>query len=114
MGTLSYYDIEKKSENTYHILLLGMFSHLQGGYWIKSNRESGKGRYDVLLKAKDKDNYSAVIEIKAETSQKKIEEGLEQIERNEYTRELKTEGYTRILKVSLGVDGKDVQALVRS
>jgi hypothetical protein len=113
MGTLSYYDIEKKSENTYHILLLGMFSHLQGDYWIKSNRESGKGRYDVLLKAKDKNHYSAIIEIKAETTQKKIEEGLEQIERNEYIQELKSEGYTKILKVALGVDGKDVQTLVR-
>ena len=83
MGTLSYYDIEKKSENTYHILLLGMFSHMQGDYWIKSNREynhcvefspensQGISYHkipDVLLKAKDKDNYSAVIEIKAETS----------------------------------------------
>src|SRR6056297_2386792 len=97
MGTLSYYwsfketpgsfgyktpDIKSEPENTYHMILLGMFAHLTGGYWILSNRESGKGRvefsslknsqltsqsevsHDVCLKAKNKEDYSAVIEIK--------------------------------------------------
>src|SRR6056297_4112471 len=96
-GTLSYYwsfketpgsfgyktpDIKSEPENTYHMILLGMFAHLTGGYWILSNRESGKGRvefsslknsqltsqsevsHDVCLKAKNKEDYSAVIEIK--------------------------------------------------
>jgi hypothetical protein len=80
-------------------------------YWIKSNRESGKGRYDILLKAKDKNNYSAVIEIKADASDKSVEEALGQIEKKEYVQELKSEGYTRILKVALGVDGKSVNAV---
>jgi hypothetical protein len=113
MGTLSYYDIEKKPENTYHILLLGMFSKLQDKYEIKSNRESGKGRPDIILKAKDKNDYSAVIEIKADASKKSVEEAMRQIEEKEYVQELISEGYTRILKVALGVDGKSVEALVR-
>jgi len=113
MGTLSYYDIEKKPENTYHILLLGMFSKLQDKYEIKSNRESGKGRPDILLKAKDKNDYSAVIEIKADASKKTVEDAMYQIEKKEYVQELKSEGYTRILKVALGVDGKSIEVLVR-
>ena len=109
-GSLSYYDIKGEPENTYHMILLGMFAHLSGGYWIKSNRESGAGRYDICLKAKDKENYSAVIEIKP--SADRAREGMEQIEEKAYLQELETEGYEKILKISLGVDGKRVEALV--
>jgi folate-dependent phosphoribosylglycinamide formyltransferase PurN len=90
-----------------------MFSKLQDKYEIKSNRESGAGRPDILLRAKDKNDYSAVIEIKADASKKAVEEAMCQIEEKEYVQELISEGYTRILKVALGVDGKNVQALVR-
>jgi len=109
-GSLSYYDIKGEPENTYHMILLGMFAHLSGGYWIKSNRESGLGRYDICLKAKDKENYSAVIEIKP--SADRAREGMEQIEEKAYLQELETEGYEKILKISLGVDGKQVEAMV--
>src|SRR6056297_687122 len=112
MGTLSYYDIKSEPENTYHMILLGMFAHLSGGYWILSNRESGKGRFDLCLKAKNKEDYSAVIEIKAKGTQKAAEEGMNQIEDKEYVQDLVSEGYTRILKISLAVDGKDIEARV--
>ena len=109
METLSYYDINSEPENTYHMILLGIFAHLSGGYWIKSNRESGEDRYDICLKAKDRENYSAVIEIKA--SADKVQEGMEQIEEKEYLRELESEGYEKILKLSLGVNGKRMEVL---
>jgi hypothetical protein len=96
METLSYYDIKGEPENTYHMILLGMFTHLSGGYWIKSNRESGEGRYDISLKAKNRENYSAIIEIKP--AAEKTDEGMEQIEEKEYLRELESEGYDKILK----------------
>jgi hypothetical protein len=111
MNTLSYFDLKGEPENTYHMILLGMFAHLTGGYWILSNRESGKGRYDICLKAKDKNNYSAVIEIKAKGSQKTVEEAMMQIEEKEYVRDLESEGYTKILKISLAVDGKDIEVI---
>ncbi|HOO33685.1 MAG TPA: AAA family ATPase [Thermotogota bacterium] len=110
LETLSYFDIKEEPENTYHMLLLGMFAHLTDEYWIKSNRESGHGRFDIMLKAKDKTNFSAIIEIKA--SVEKTADGMVQIEEKAYTTELESEGYTNILKVSLGVDGKNVEALV--
>ena len=109
-GTLSYYDISKAPENTYHILLLGIFAQLQGKYWIKSNRESGLGRYDILLKAKDKSNYSAIIEIKK--SVEDLEKALKQIDEKDYSRELKSEGYDKILKVAIGADGKSIETMV--
>jgi hypothetical protein len=89
-----------------------MFAHLTGGYWILSNRESGKGRFDILLKAKNKADYSAVIEIKAKGTQEAADDGMRQIEDKAYVQELISEGYTRILKVSLAVSGKDIEARV--
>ncbi|MBS6761954.1 MAG: AAA family ATPase [Clostridium sp.] len=44
----SYHDL--KDENSYHMMVLGMCSCLYGEYEIKSNRESGKGRSDLILK----------------------------------------------------------------
>jgi hypothetical protein len=113
MNTLSYYDLKGEPENTYHMILLGMFAYLTGGYWIFSNRESGKGRCDICLKAKSKEDFSAVIEIKPKSTQKVAEEAMEQIEDKEYLQELVSEGYTRILKISLALDGKNIEALVR-
>jgi len=107
LDTLSYYDIHEAAENTYHILILGMFAHLSDDYFIRSNRESGLGRYDICLKAKDKKHYSAIIEIKAQSGE--TAKGLEQIDNKDYARELESEGYTKVIKVALGVDGKAIQ-----
>jgi hypothetical protein len=112
MNTLSYYDIKQEPENTYHMILLGMFAHLTEGYWIKSNRESGKGRFDLCLKAKDRNDFSAIIEIKPKGTEKAAQDGMDQIEEKAYVQELVSEGYSNILKISLAVDGKDVVAIV--
>ena len=112
MNTLSYYDLKGEPENTYHMIILGMFAHLTGGYWVLSNRESGKGRYDICLKAKNKDDYSAVIEIKSKGTEKTAENAMNQIEDKVYVQELSSEGYNRILKISLAVDGKEIEAMV--
>jgi len=53
-----------------------------------------------------------VIEIKAKGTQKAVEDAMKQIENKAYVQELVSEGYTRILKVSLAVDGKDIEAMV--
>jgi hypothetical protein len=109
METLSYYDIKSKPENTYHLILLGMFAHLVNDYWIKSNRESGLGRYDICLKAKNKKNYSAIIEIKSEAG--KTADAMRQIIDKAYAQELESEGYTKIMKIALGVDGKKIKTI---
>jgi len=58
------------------------------------------------------EHYGVVIEIKP--SVKKTEDGMNQVSENAYTTELISEGYTRILRVSLGVDGKNVEAVVEA
>lgn len=102
-------DLQGEPENSYHLILLGMFSHLSNNYWILSNRESGEGRYDICLKAKDKKHFSAIIEVKA--SSEKVDDALKQIVDKDYTRELENEGYTNIIRLAIGVDGKDVETV---
>jgi len=52
--TISYYDISKKEpERQYHMLLLGVLICLKDKYHIRSNRETGMGRCDVMLLPKD-------------------------------------------------------------
>ena len=109
LNALSYHDLKGEPENTYHMILLGMFAHLTEEYWIKSNRESGLGRYDICLKAKDKQNYSAIIEIKADPEA--VKDAMKQIDEKAYLQELTSEGYTRIMKIALGVDGKRIETI---
>jgi len=111
--TLSYFDTaEKKNKKTnepeitpeqiYHIYTLGLLTILADDFTIKSNRESGEGRYDILLIPYDKTKNGIVIEIKTIEKQKEkednnkfktrinkaIEEALNQIDRNKYYKEL--------------------------
>jgi len=111
--TLSYYDTAKKTdknskqeivtpENIYHVYTLGLLAILCDDYMIKSNRESGNGRYDIALIPYDKSKYGVVIEIKSIEKQKKnenekdfknrvnneLDNALKQIERNKYFKEL--------------------------
>ncbi|MCP4688287.1 MAG: hypothetical protein GY859_09560, partial [Desulfobacterales bacterium] len=46
---ISYHDFSGEPEKVYHALVLGMLVWLSGKYDIKSNRESGYGRYDLAL-----------------------------------------------------------------
>ena len=108
--TLSYYDIQKdQPEHTYHMLVLGMLTQVQHLYHIRSNRESGQGRYDILLKPKagKPDLYGVIIEIKKGTD--KLDQAMEQIRQKEYAQELRSEGCARIMAIALGVEGKQVE-----
>ena len=83
----SYYDL--KEENSYHMMMLGMCTFLTGEYDVESNRESGKGRSDIILKAKTGEKPNIVMEFKYIRDEKKdlrelAEEALEQIERKDY------------------------------
>ena len=57
----SYYDL--KDENSYHMMMLGMCAWLSNEYEIISNKEIGKGRCDIILKAKG-DFTSYIFEFK--------------------------------------------------
>lgn len=71
MGTFSYFDTgkepsESQPERFYHGFVLGLMVELNDRYVITSNRESGFGRYDVMLEPKKWDDYAIILEFKVQ------------------------------------------------
>ena len=58
----SYHDLV--DENSYHMMMLGMCVFLHGTYQVKSNRESGRGRGDILLYSRKRGCPSLILEFK--------------------------------------------------
>ena len=104
----SYHD--QKDENSYHVLFLGMCAWLSNEYDIISNREEGKGRYDIILKAKKESLPSYVLEFKylkeadAERLEESAKEAVLQIKEKHYDAELPG----RAILIGLVHAGKEV------
>ena len=112
----SYMDVgENTAENFYHAFVLGMLVGLKDTYYINSNRESGFGRYDIMLEPKDKTKNSFIMEFKVleDEEEKTIEETIEnakkQIEEKKYEENLKERGFTNITKMIFAFKGKEVK-----
>lgn len=113
---LSYFDVSgKEPERFYHALVLGILVSLKDTYDIRSNRESGYGRYDVMLLPKNKTKLAVVIEFKkvGVTSNDSLEKAtklaLSQIQNKGYLNELKHQGFTRTVSVAMCFKGKQVK-----
>lgn len=113
LETISFNDAY---ENFYHGFTLGVLSNMKR-YLIKSNRESGKGRGDIFIKSVSRRGVAIILELKVAKSfdelEKKADEALEQIERNKYDEELKSDGYKNIIKYGISFFGKDCLIKVR-
>ena len=112
----SYLDVGKNTaENFYHAFVLGMLVGLKDTYYVNSNRESGLGRYDIMLEPKEKDGNSFIIEFKVfeKDREKNLEEtikrGIEQIEKKRYEENLKERGFSNITKMVFAFHGKEMQ-----
>ena len=115
----SFMDVGKNTaENFYHAFVLGMLVGLKDSYYVKSNRESGFGRYDIMLEPKDKNGNSFVMEFKVleDEEEKTIEDTIEnakkQIEERKYAEDLEERGYTKITKMVFAFKGKEVKMQV--
>ena len=122
LQTFSYFDTGDRAsgaepERFYHGFVLGLLVDLQDRYYVKSNRESGFGRYDVMLEPKHPGHENAVIlEFKARSTRKEksLEEtaqsALEQIRQRKYREELKTKGIKeeQIKEYGFAFEGKTV------
>ena len=99
--TISYYDY---AENFYHGFMLGILTNI-GGYRVKSNRESGNGRPDIVMTESKFRGRAMILELKVSETisgmEKKCEEGLAQIEKGNYTQPLSDDGYQPILKYAI-------------
>ncbi len=112
----SYMDVgENTAENFYHAFVLGMLVGLKDSYYVNSNRESGIGRYDIMLEPKDKNGNSFIMEFKVykQDKEKTIEETIEnakrQIEEKGYEQNLRERGFTNITKMVYAFKGKEVK-----
>ena len=113
--SLSYFDINGKNpESFYHAFVLGMLVHLRNHYQVKSNRESGLGRYDVILLPKDKKKRVVIIEFKTaktakgESLEKAAKNAVTQIIEHRYADDIRAENYNTILAVGIAFQGKQV------
>lgn len=113
--TFSYFDIHTEPERVYQAYVLGLLGMLSDDYIIKSNRESGKGRYDIMLLPKQNSKYGIVIEIKQlETDassiriQATLSAALKQIVKNKYYQELLAHGVHRRVEMAMVFVGKEV------
>lgn len=101
MDTISYFD---HAESFYHGFLLGLLTNI-GGYRVKSNRESGNGRPDIVMTELKFMGRAIILELKISDTfrgmEKKCEEGLAQIEAGNYARPLEDDGYQEILKYAI-------------
>ncbi|HLP61258.1 MAG TPA: AAA family ATPase [Candidatus Deferrimicrobium sp.] len=113
-GIFSYHDFGGEPEKVYHALVTGLLVWITGTHEIKSNRESGYGRYDISIIPKDVRKIGYVIEFKAidteegETVDSAVESALKQIEEKQYETELGERGITHIKKLAIVFSGKDV------
>ncbi|QTA83100.1 AAA ATPase-like domain-containing protein [Desulfonema limicola] len=112
LQVMSYHDLSGEPEKVYHALVLGMLVWLSGKYEIRSNRESGYGRYDIMLKPLDIKKHGIIIEFKQvnekENPEKILESALKQIEEKAYAVELKASGIKDILKIAVVFRGKEL------
>ncbi|MCP4113180.1 MAG: AAA family ATPase [Desulfobacteraceae bacterium] len=107
---MSYHDLSGSPEKVYHALVLGMLVWMSDRYDIRSNRESGYGRFDLMLKPKDAAKQGIIIEFKKvhenETPEDVLKSALEQIEEKKYAEELEASGVKNILKLAVAFQGK--------
>ena len=115
----SYMDVgENTAENFYHAFVLGMLVGLKDSYYVNSNRESGMGRYDIMLEPQDKSKNSFIIEFKVaddmeeSTIEDVIESAKKQIEERDYESNLRERGFNNITKMVFAFKGKECKMQV--
>ncbi len=113
--SMSSFDIpENEPERSYHTFVLGVLVLLEESYELKSNRESGYGRYDIMLIPHDKKQWGIVMEFKkvssstGETLATAAKKALDQIRNKQYAQELRDRGIKKIAAFGIGCRGKKI------
>ena len=122
LNTFSFFDSGNKPsdqtepERFYHGFVLGMVVNLSDTYKVRSNRESGFGRYDVMIEPLDKTKKAYILEFKVldsdedeETLEDTLANAHAQIEEKQYEAELISSGYLpeQIRKYGFAFRGKE-------
>lgn len=119
--SLSYHDTGRgpgEAERVYHAFVLGLLVWLTPRYRVSSNRESGFGRYDVMIAPRRAGEPGIVMEIKAvdkrrrETVKAAMASALGQLRDKDYAAELRAAGASPIWEVGVVFEGKRVKVAV--
>ena len=122
---VSFYDVSSQPESFYHGLMVGFLAALDKNlYEVKSNRESGDGRYDIAIFPKDVSKLGVLIELKQlnlptikrvkkadlmRSLTKEAEKALVQINQGNYHLEFEQRSISQVLKIGLAFKGKNFQ-----
>jgi hypothetical protein len=121
LNTFSYFDTghkpsgRKEPERFYHGFVLGLIVDKAGSYMVKSNRESGLGRYDVVMEPKDVGDIAVIMEFKVfdkedreETLEDTAQNALRQIADRRYDTDLIQRGIPadRIYRYGFAFEGE--------
>lgn len=106
----------REPEKLYRGFILGLLVELEGRYEVRSNRESGYGRADVLVRPKQAGQPGAVLELKVprhrrgETPEQALHAAARQIRDRGYAAELSAAGASPVHELAVVFDGKRVWA----
>jgi len=114
-NSMSAFDFSKNEpDKSYHLFVLGLLVALSETHEIKSNRESGNGRYDIMIIPRDSRKLGIIIEFKTvskddkETLKSAAQNALDQIKSKNYVQELYDRGIKKIQLLGVAFHGKNI------
>lgn len=111
---LSYHDTALLPEQVVHAFVIGLLATLEPAYEVRSNRDSGEGRPDVLIRPRRASGPGVVLELKVarrgrKTMAEALAEGEKQVRDRRYAASLAADGLTPVYELVAAFDGKRVK-----
>jgi hypothetical protein len=116
-GSVSFFDLHQNTpENVFHAFMLGLFMGLGSAYHVDSNKEAGKGRYDIIIIPKDKTKMGILMEFKIaqtpETLMESAKDALAQIQTKNYTNAFTQHDIKNVLLIGMAFCGREVESVM--